>query len=279
MADARTDLYAVLGQPIGHSLSPTMHNRAFTHAGLNAVYLAFETDNIGAALAAVRTLGIRGVSITIPHKVAILDLVDRLDPDAQNIGALNTVVNRDGQLTGYNTDGRGAVLALAEHVDLDGRPVALIGAGGAARAVGYALKSAGARVIVFNRSDARGRHLAHDLEVDFRPLGRFEAARCRVLVNTTPVGMTPNTGRMPVEVCGLPASAVVMDIVYNPLETELLRQARRRGCTVISGVSMFVYQGALQFELWTGRRAPLQVMRQAVLDALKPSSVFLEGPS
>ncbi|HID05568.1 MAG TPA: shikimate dehydrogenase, partial [Armatimonadetes bacterium] len=217
--------------------------------------------------------------VTIPHKIAAREFVDHLDEEAVRIGAINTVVNRDGELAGYNTDGRGAVMALCRHLDPAGRPVALIGAGGAARAIGYALKAAGARVTIFNRSAARGRQLARDLEVGFRPLGEFEAARCRVLINTTPVGMTPRVGRMPVEIAGLPASAVVMDIVYNPLETELLRQARRRGCTVVSGVSMFVFQGALQFELWTGHRAPVAVMRQAVLDVLRHPATYPEGLS
>jgi shikimate dehydrogenase len=272
MPDARTALYAVLGRPVEHSLSPAMHNRAFEHAGVNAVYVAFETADIGAALGGMRTLGIRGASITIPHKVTALEFVDRLDEEARQIGALNTVVNRDGKLAGYNTDGRGAVMALGEHLDPAGRAVALIGAGGAARAIGFALKAEGARVTIFNRGEGRGRRLARDLGVDFRPLARFTAARCQVLINTTPVGMTPHTGRTPVDIADLPKSAVVMDIVYNPLETELLRQARRRGCTAIGGVSMFVFQGALQFELWTGRQAPVAVMRRAVMDALKKTT-------
>jgi len=267
--DARTVLYAVLGNPVGHSLSPVMHNCAFAHMGLNAVYVAFETADIGAALAGVRALGIGGASVTIPHKEKAAAFVDRLDEEARRIGALNTVVNRGGELTGYNTDGRGAVMALSEHLDPAGREVALIGAGGAARAIGFALAAAGARVTVFNRGEARGRTLARDLGAVFRPLARFDAARCEVLVNTTPVGMAPHSGEAPVDIDGLPPGAVVMDIVYNPLETELLRRARRRGCTVIGGVSMFVYQGALQFELWTGRRAPLAVMRQMVMEALK----------
>ena len=271
MTDARTALYAVLGRPVGHSLSPAMHNRAFGHLGLNAVYVAFETVDIGAALDGIRALGIRGASVTIPHKVAALASVDRLDEEARRIGALNTVVNRDGELAGYNTDGRGAVMALSQHLDPGGQEVALIGAGGAARAIGCALTAAGARVTIFNRGEDRGRGLARDLGVNFRPLDRFAAAGCQVLINATPVGMAPHTGRAPVEIAGLPESAVVMDIVYNPPETELLRQARRQGCTVIGGESMFVFQGALQFELWTGRRAPLAVMRQAVIDALKES--------
>ncbi len=268
MIDARTVLYAVLGNPVGHSLSPVMHNRAFAHVGLNAVYVAFETADIGAALDGIRALGIGGASVTIPHKEEAVALVDRLDEEARRIGAVNTVVNRGGELTGYNTDGRGAVMALSEHLDVSGREAALIGAGGAARAIGFALAAAGARVTVFNRGEARGRALAEDLGAAFQPLARFDAARCEVLINTTPVGMAPRGGETPVDIEGLPASAVVMDIVYNPLETELLRRARRRGCTVISGVSMFVFQGALQFERWTGRRAPVGVMRQAVMDVL-----------
>ncbi len=268
MTDARTALYAVLGRPVGHSLSPVMHNRAFAHAGVNAVYVAFQTADIGAALAGIRALGIRGASVTIPHKIAALEFVDHLDDEARHIGAINTVVNRGGELAGYNTDGRGAVLALSEHLDPAGREVALLGAGGAARAIGFALVAAGARLTVFNRDEARGRDLARDLGAAFQPLARFDAKRCQVLINTTPVGMAPHAGRVPVDIGGLPASAVVMDIVYNPLETELLRRAGQQGCTVIGGVSMFVFQGALQFELWTDRRAPLAVMRQAVMEAL-----------
>jgi len=267
--DGTTSLYGIVGNPVGHSLSPVMHNSAFAAVGYNGAYLAFAVSDIAAALHGVRALGIGGVSVTIPFKESVMACLDDVDGEARRIGAVNTVINRDGVLTGYNYDAPGAVRALAEKTDIRGRDVVILGAGGAARAVGYGVQSAGGRPIIANRSVPRGEGLARELGARFVPLADMTGIDAPVLINTTSVGMYPRIDDMPVTEGVLGAGMVVMDIVYNPLETQLLKTARLHGCDTIDGVSMLVYQGALQFELWTGSEAPVGVMRQAVYDALR----------
>lgn len=264
-----TRLYGLLGHPVAHSLSPAMHNRAFQETGHNGVYLAFDVPEIAPAIAAGRALNVRGWSVTIPHKVSIMPLLDEVDPVAARIGAVNTVIQRDGRLVGYNSDGLGAVTALLEKTALQGQTVAVIGAGGAARAIAFSLKQAGARVAVVNRSVPKGEALARELDAPFVPLAEFDRPVYSMLINTTPVGMTPHADAMPFPESVLEPRMVVMDIVYNPLDTRLLRTARRRGCVTVDGVAMFVYQGAFQFELWTGKKAPAAVMRETVMKALE----------
>ncbi len=266
--NARTALYGVFGDPVGHSLGPVMHNAAFRYAGVNAAYLAFRVTDIRAAVDAVRALGIRGVSVTIPHKVSVMDHLDEIAPMAREVGAVNTLINRDGKLAGYNSDSLGAVAALTEKLNLSGRSVAVLGAGGAARAVGFGVRAEGAAVTVVNRSADRGEALARDIGADFRPLKDFDPAACQVLVNTTPLGMSPNFNDTPVPSEALKPGMLVMDTVYNPRETRLLWEAKQRGCVTIDGLAMFVNQGAFQFELWTGEKAPLSVMRAAAVAAL-----------
>ncbi len=267
--DAETRLFGVIGSPVAHSLGPVMHNRAFAHLGINAVYLAFEVTDIGAAVAGIRGLGLGGVSVTIPHKSAVMAHLDEVDDLARAVGAVNTVVHRDGRLTGHNTDCEGAMAALSEVTAVDGRSVAVLGAGGSARAVGFGIQAAGGRVTIFNRSRQRGEALADDLGVPFRPLSDFSGRDVDILVNTTAVGMVPESDAMPVAPETLAPHLVVMDIVYRPRRTRLLKAAAARGCRVVDGLAMFIGQGARQFERWTGRTAPEAVMEAAVLDALK----------
>ena len=266
--DSDSSVYALLGYPVSHSLSPVMHNRAFEFTGYNGVYLAFGVKNIKNALLSVRTLGIKGASITIPHKIEAMEYLDELDDIAHKIGAVNTIINNGGSLKGYNSDGLGAVKALSEKTAIKGKNIVLIGAGGAARAIGFCIKKEGGRITVINRSTDKGKRLAGDLSADYRPLNDIGKMNCDILINTTPVGMTSNTDEMPIEKSYLEKGMVVMDIVYNPLKTRLLSEAEKTGCVTIDGVSMFVYQGAFQFELWTGIKAPVDVMKKAVLDAL-----------
>lgn len=266
--NARTVLYGVFGDPVGHSLGPVMHNAAFRYAGVNGAYLAFRVKDIRAAVDAVRALGIRGVSVTIPHKVSVMDHLDEIAPMARKIGAVNTVINRDGRLAGYNSDSLGAVAALSEKVNLAEKTVAVLGAGGAARAVGFGVRAEGAAVTVVNRSVDRGETLARDIGAEFRPLKNFDPAAFQVLVNTTPLGMSPNFNDTPISADALTPGTLIMDTVYNPRETRLLWEAKQRSCVTIDGLAMFVYQGAFQFELWAGEKAPLPVMRAAVAAAL-----------
>jgi shikimate dehydrogenase len=262
-------LYVVVGNPIGHSLSPVMHNSALAHCGLDGHYLAFRVENIAAAVDGIRGLGIRGASVTIPHKISVLPYLDKVDPMAADIGAVNTVINRDGVLHGYNSDCAGAVKALAEKTVIDGRDVAVIGAGGGARAIGFGLKREGAIVTIINRTESRGEKLARDLGCRFRPLAKLKKLPYDIVVNATPAGMTPDVDSTPLAPTLMKPEMVVMDMVYNPLRTRFLKEAQRIGCTIIDGVSMFVHQGAVQFELWTGKKAPIDIMRRVVLEELK----------
>jgi shikimate dehydrogenase len=257
-------MFAVFGNPVVHSLSPVMHNAAFAATGVNGMYAAIRVKDIRPAMAGMRALGFRGASITIPHKEAVLACLDYIDPDARRIKAVNTIVNDDGSLKGFNTDGYGILRALAEKIPINGRRVGILGAGGAARAVAYSVIQEGAAATIFNRSREKGEALAADLGLDFRALSEFAAERIDILVNTTPVGMFPREQDTPLTAEQLRPGLVVMDIVYNPVKTRLLREAEAAGCVTIDGLSMFVYQGVRQFELWTGLEAPVEIMRMAV---------------
>lgn len=269
--DNNTKLFGVFGNPVAHSLSPAMHNRAFAATGYKGVYLPFHIEKIEPAIAAIRTLGIRGVSVTLPHKVTIMEGLDRLDPLAGRIGAVNTIVNTDGVLTGYNTDCFGAVSALVQYADIKGKDVAIIGAGGAARAIGWGVADAGGKVVVVSRSVEKGEQLADDLNAAFLALDRIDELEADILVNATPVGMHPNSGGLPVPAGVFRPGMLAMDIVYTPLKTEFLKQAQSARSRIIDGLNMFVLQGARQFELWTGLEAPIDAMREAVLEKINYS--------
>jgi shikimate dehydrogenase len=261
--DAYTVLYGVLGSPVRHSLSPAIHNAAFEATGLNGVYLAFETEDLPASLAGVRALSIGGLSVTLPFKSAVIPLLDQLDPLAEEIGAVNTIKNEDGRLIGFNTDGPGALKALEAVTTLSGKRCLLLGAGGAARAIGYVLSRKGVEIIVANRSEQRGKSLAAFLEGRFVSLEKANRIEADLLIQTTSVGMFPITDQAPVHPEALREGMVVMDVIYNPLKTKLLRLAEERGCLTVSGLEMFIYQGAEQFRLWTGLEPPLEIMRNA----------------
>lgn len=266
--DPDTDLYGVVGMPLRHSLSPVMHNAAFRACGLNAVYRAFESTNLQGTMTGVRAMGMKGLSITIPHKSDIIPLLDRIDPVAEKIGAVNTVVNEDGIFSGYNTDAAGALAALQEVVDPKGKRTVVLGSGGAAKAIGYVLREQGCRVTIAARSRGEGEKLARSLEGVFVPIDKIQGMEMDILINATPVGMHPLLDQAPVDLSTVRAETV-MDVVYNPPETLLLREAATRGCRVISGVRMFLYQGAEQFRLWTGLEAPVEAMEAAIMKVLQ----------
>ncbi|MBW1788120.1 MAG: shikimate dehydrogenase [Deltaproteobacteria bacterium] len=266
--DHQTRLFGVMGNPIGHTLSPVMHNAAFAETGVNAVYLAFETTDAEGCLQGIRSFGMKGMSVTIPHKSSVIPHLDAVDETAKRIGAVNTIVNREGRLYGFNTDAIGALKALEDRMDLPGKTGLIIGAGGAARAIGFALKQKGVHVTIANRSTERGAHLARFLGCAFSPLDGIGGIHPDLLVQTTPVGMHPHIDACIVAPEFLEKGMIVMDIVYNPMETKLLALARSRGCLTISGLDMFINQGAEQFRLWTGLEPPVAVMSRAVEAAL-----------
>lgn len=268
--NARTQVYGVIGTPIAHSLSPAMHNAALVAARLNAVYLPFEVTDLRDFLRSVGALGVAGFSVTHPHKETIRRHLDGIDAVARIIGAVNTVVvRRGGRLYGYNTDYVGILRTLARYVRLQASQVLLVGAGGAARAVAFALATAGAFVCVTARRPAAARALAERVAGEAVPRAALRRRRFDAMVNCTPVGQAPDVGTSPLRPSELNCR-VLFDLVYNPRETQLLRQARRRGIRTIPGWQMLVEQGAAQFEIWTGLRAPLGAMRRAVLSRLKP---------
>jgi len=255
-----------------------MHNAAFRALGLDVVYVPFEVhpDDLEMAIKGVRALGLLGVNLTIPHKEKVAKFLDWIDKEATRIGSVNTVHNVDGELRGYSTDGRGFIRALqaAGKSPKDSRAV-ILGAGGAARATAYALAQHGASVTIANRTFSRALELAESLnpvvdgEIKAVSLNG-EAAReaisvADLLVNCTPVGMYPNVDEQPIPSEWLHPNLFVYDQIYNPLETRLLRAAKRSGAQTANGVGMLVYQGAISFEIWTGQSPPLAVMERAVL--------------
>jgi shikimate dehydrogenase len=266
--DQDTALYGVIGYPLGHTQSPAMHNAAFSENAVNAVYLAFESKDIDGCVQGMRALGIKGMSITTPHKSTVIPLLDEVDDLAVKIGAVNTIVNHGGYLVGYNTDAMGALRALEEKTDPAGKSCLIIGAGGAARAIGFILKERGAHLIIANRSGERGDALAHSLGCAFLPLERVKEIQADLFIHATSVGMYPRDDACIVAPDILQNARVVMDVVYNPLETKLLKFAAKQGCSTINGLGMLVHQGAEQFRLWTGLEAPISTMRKAVENAI-----------
>lgn len=278
--DAHTKLCGVIGNPVEHSLSPAIHNAAFQKLGLNYVYLAFRVENLASAIGGVRALGaVRGLSVTIPHKVAIIPYLDEVETTAIHIGSVNTVVVENGRLLGYNTDASGALRALMEEgVTLKGRRIVMVGSGGAARAIAFALagKTGIDRLTLLGIEDVERSRLAQDLRtrttvvIEDAPLDDAALGEAikdsHVLIHCTPVGMSPNIDRTCIPATFLHSSLTVMDIVYNPLDTRLLCEARAAGCRTIRGLEMFLHQAVAQFELWTQQPAPADVMR-AVLES------------
>ncbi len=269
MIDARTELYGVIGNPVRHSLSPAMHNAAFHALGLNAVYLAFLVEDLPSAVAGIRALGIRGANVTIPYKWAIQELLDEIDPISRTLEAVNTILNRDGRLVGYNTDWIGSLIALQEVTEVSGKFCVLIGAGGAARAVAYGLIRAGAEVVVVNRTEAKARQMAKKLGCQFAPLDSLSELRAQILVNATPIGMEPATEECPVPPSWLRPGMVVMDAVYAPPRTRLLREAKSRGCQIVDGLRWLVRQGAESFIIWLGIRPPEDLMDRTCRETLQ----------
>jgi shikimate dehydrogenase len=264
-----TEIYGIIGNPVAHSLSPIMHNSAFQALGLNKVYVPFPATNAQKALAGCRALGVRGLSVTIPHKENVLAHIDSIDPVAAKIGAVNTLVfDEDKKIHGLNTDWTGANRAMADKIDLEGKRILVLGAGGSAKAIGFGLIEAGARVILASRTESKVEALAEILQCDWIHLAEIETVKADGLINATSVGMMPLENASLVPAAKLGSFAVVMDIVYSPLETRLLREAKNAGCEVINGLSMLLYQGVAQFEAWTGKDAPVEVMHAALMSMI-----------
>ncbi len=263
-AGASTALCGIVLHPAGHTRSPAMHNAAFQALGIDAVYLSFDVppEALAVAVASMRALGIRQLAVSLPHKQAVLAHLDEIDETARRIGAVNTVTLREGNLVGTNTDWLGAVRALEHETKLANARAVVLGAGGTARAVVFGLLERGSRVTVLNRTPERASDLAGELGAQAAGgLEELFTTPHDVLVNTTSVGLRGDTS--PVDAAAISPEAVVMDAVYDPEQTRLLRDAAARGARTVTGKSMLVHQAAEQIALWTGRRAPLEVMATA----------------
>jgi shikimate dehydrogenase len=282
--NGQTKLVGLIGYPIEHSLSPAMHNSAFAALSLNWRYvpLPVHPERLGEAVAGLRALGFMGANVTVPHKEAVISYLDDVAPEAQAIGAVNIIVVREGKSIGYNTDWLGFLTALSEGgFDPHGKRAVVLGAGGAARAVVYALSQAGAQVTILNRTPARAQALVQDFSPLFPSLSLLslpitpqtleeQAAEAHLLVNATPVGMWPEVDQSPwPEDLAFPSHLTVFDLVYNPRQTKLLRQAQAAGAKGIGGLGMLVHQGTAAFELWTGEKAPVETMYEAASRMLR----------
>lgn len=276
---ANIEKTGLLGHPVGHSKSPEMLNAAYQKEELPFIYLVFDVkpDHLGQAVKGLRALGFRGWNVTIPHKVTIMEHLDQLDESARAIGAVNTVINKGEYLLGTNTDGQGYLQSLVSEtgIHLIQQRVVILGAGGAARAVGYALAQAGVQhITVINRTEGRAKqlasHLSHWIPATWVSTDRMEEAirEATLLVQTTSVGMHPDVEACPVHPIFLHEDLLVSDLVYHPRKTRLLKEAQKRGAKIHGGLGMLVHQGALAYQHWTGKEAPIKIMRQTLENSL-----------
>ncbi len=277
-----TKICAVIGDPIEHSLSPCMHNAAFEALGIDFAYVAFHVKEVGKAMQGMQGFGICGLSVTIPHKVEVMKYLDEISPLAKKIGAVNTVTNEQGRLLGTNTDGFGALKAIENYETIDGKTLVFLGVGGAARGVAFtiACERTPKRIIFAYRKEdeAMACALLDDLRSQttvpistssLDPSALHDILRgADILINTTPIGMSPHVDQCLVEESMFSEGQLVFDVIYNPAKTLLLQRAERRHARIMNGVPMFVNQGAEQFRLWTGLEPPVNEMRKAVERAL-----------
>ena len=268
MVDQATQVYGVVGDPIAHSLSPVMMNAAFRRETVNAVYLALHAKTLKDLLACVRDIPIRGLSVTMPYKQEILDPLENSDALTRQIGSCNTVVRgADGKLYGFNTDVAGIVVPLEQRMTLAGAKILIVGAGGAARAAAFGLKAKGAEVYITNRTPQKGQTLARQAKTKYLKRADVAKQQFDVVINATPVGMN-GSKQSPLEEKEL-NTKYVFDLVYTPAETKLVKMARAKNIQVVPGLEMFVQQGARQFEIWTGKPAPIAEMAYVVTKALE----------
>lgn len=281
--NSTTVCLGIFGNPLGHSLSPLMHNAALKKMGLNYVYLPFMISHheIHKAVEAMRILNIRGVNVTIPFKEQVMKYLDELDESARRCGAVNLIINEDGCLKGYNTDGAGFIKGLEQQGAKPGKKAVIIGAGGAARSITAALINAGAEHLNFldldydkaenlSRISRKNASVVAEANVISDDIFALTAAEADIIINCTPVGMYPGIGNCPVKSLDmLKDEAVVCDVIYNPLETKLLALARDRGLKTVNGLPMFIWQGALSLEMMTGYKPPLEFMAEVVLHHLE----------
>ena len=283
MPTSKTKLLCIIGNPIEHSMSVSMHNAAIQKLGLDYLYVAFNVipNDLSNAIKGLKSLNIKGASVTIPHKITVMKHLDKIEPMAKNIGAINTIKNENGILIGRNTDGEGFLKSIKESgYNLKNKKVVLFGAGGAARACAFFLAKEVNSITIINRSKAKMKDLILKLNIKYEisikgiNLSKSEEVKKEikdsdVLVNATPVGMYPNVNESPVKQSWLHQNLFVVDIIYSPIQTKLLQEASSIGCNVLSGVDMLVNQGVIAFKWWTGVSPDKKLMKQVILDELK----------
>jgi len=278
MINSKTKVLCLIGKPVKHSLSPIIHNVALNDLNLNYVYVAFEIEEnqLENAIKGIKALGIKGANVTMPYKTEVFKYLDELSEDAKEIGAVNTILNEDGVLKGYNTDGIGALRALEKFTELNDKKVILLGAGGAAKAIAVTISKKISEITILNRTERKAVEIALKLkEKGFNAKAlklnsknlRNEIKSAHILINATSVGMNSNESPVPKHL--LKPGLVVFDIVYSPLETKLLKNAREKDCITIDGLWMLIYQGAESFKIWTGFYPNVQLMRDAALKMVR----------
>ena len=282
MITGKTKVAAVIGNPIEHSLSPPMHNAAYKQMGMDYVYVAFkiEKDNLSHLIESAKTMGLVGLNVTIPYKTDIIEYLDEVDDTARRINAVNTIRFKDGMAKGYNTDGTGAVKSIEKYTELKNKKVLVLGAGGASKAITFTLLNHGINSLtIANRSRDNAIHLIDNLkkQTGFDQISYVDIEKADtiledvdIIINTTPIGMYPNVDAdTPIKTEKINENHVVMDIIYNPLETKLLKNAKDNGATTISGTNMLINQGITAFEIFTDRTPSYESFEKALLEQLK----------
>lgn len=282
MITGKTKVVGVIGHPIEHSMSPPMHNNAFKQLDMDWVYVAFHVlpENIGKLMESCKTLDIKGLNVTIPHKTAVIPFLDEIDPIAEKIGAVNTIQFKNGISKGYNTDGLGAIKSLQKHTSLEGKNVLILGAGGASKAISFTLINENINSLtIANRSQDNALKLIDNIKqhTGFKKIEYVDIKDADeiindvdIIINTTPIGMYPNHNvDAPIKTDKINDNHVVMDIIYNPLETVLLKESRLNGAKTINGTSMLINQGLVSFEIFTGMEASYESFEEALIKQLK----------
>lgn len=282
MITGKTKVVGVIGHPIEHSMSPPMHNNAFKELNMDYVYVAFHVlpENIEKLIESCKTLDIKGLNVTIPHKTSVIPLLDEIDPTAKKIGAVNTIQFKNGIAKGFNTDGIGAIKSIQEYTTLEGKNVLIIGAGGASKAISFTLINENINsLVIANRSKENACNLIENIRMqcDFEEISYVDIKDASeliddvdIIINTTPIGMYPkHEVEPPIKTDKINEKHIVMDVIYNPLETALLKEARLNGATTINGTSMLINQGLESFKIFTGSKASYKSFEEALMEQLK----------
>ncbi len=278
---SHTKVLCVIGYPIEHSMSPIMHNAVIRELKLDYIYLAFNIhpNNLNLAVKGFRAFNIIGINVTLPFKQKIMKYLDDNDPIAQKIGAVNTIKNDNGNLSGRNTDAEGAMKALLNAgYAISGKNILILGAGGATRALAYVMAKDADKIVIANRTEKKAVNLAKEIKKNFsikvkgksnsNSVLKEESKKADILINTTPVGMYPNVEKSPIPMEFLHEDLIVYDVVYNPLETKLIKDATKKGCKTLGGLEMLVNQGALAFEWWTNKKPNINLMKNKIVEFL-----------